>query len=695
MGPLETQPRGETTTNAAATSPTLPSPAQAPVVTPTPTQPTTPPPVPAPTPVAAVQPSAPTPQPIPQPRRDTGAREEFMAGQMPGRTIAPRFSPVDAARAAESGARARFIESLRQPEDLTRELTELEDFRGAARAGIAGEEGLGRARPLALVRGRQAKLQEQAATEEQTRLARIGVLQGAQAAEQSAAEAALSFAKTDVQRELDDKFRQQQLAGQFTPFEFNGNLVQFDPATGDVRTVATGDKVGEAFTLGEGQVRFDAQGNVIARGPDKPVDIPTSALDEPLTVNQLQDLGIPTSMFGITGREAQGLLQTGLVTTPEARQQQQTIDSAQQKIDLVTDILRDERLDAVVGPTAINRIAGTALGAAQGLIGSINQLTSEETLNTLLNLKKQGGTLGALSQTELDILRQSANKIGSWAVTNRNGQVTGFAVSEKVFKEELERIRGLAQKAMREAGAPPPTTVDQLLRQNPQVEQEVEALQANGATDAEILELYFPQQPSFSGDLGTSQNGLGSLSARFESNGNPGAIGFDSTGGLSYGTYQLAFNNALNFIQQSRFADAFAGLRFNSQEFQNRWKEIAAQSPAEFEAEQHDYIKRTHFDPQVQKIAGAGFNIGSLPGVVRDVIWSTAVQHGPGNNIIVAALQRLGQNANPADLVRTIYDIRWSNGRNFASSTPQVQNAVFNRFFGQNGELNQALSRLA
>lgn len=199
----------------------------------------------------------------------------------------------------------------------------------------------------------------------------------------------------------------------------------------------------------------------------------------------------------------------------------------------------------------------------------------------------------------------------------------------------------------------------------------------------------------FSQDLSRSENGsLGSLSEKFESGGDPGAIGFDSTGGYSYGTFQLAHNNAKNFVNDSEFKDEFKGLVFNSPQWRSKWKEVAKNDPSGFENAQKQFIQKTHFDPQMEKIASAGFDANKFSPVLRDVIWSTAVQHGAGTNVITNVLNRLGKNASEADIIKEIYNERWSGGRRFASSTDAVKNGVRNRFFGQNGELQLALSRL-
>lgn len=196
----------------------------------------------------------------------------------------------------------------------------------------------------------------------------------------------------------------------------------------------------------------------------------------------------------------------------------------------------------------------------------------------------------------------------------------------------------------------------------------------------------------FNNDLGRSQNGLGDLSARYESSGSPGAIGYDSTGGYSYGTYQLAHNNAKTFVDQSPYAQEFQELTFNSPQFQQKWKEVAARDPQGFERAQHDFIQRTHFAPQATILQSNGIDISTLSPVLQNVVWSTAVQHGPNTPIVASALRQVGPNASEADKIRAIYTARWNNGRNFANSTPAVQRAVYNRFFGPQGEMNTALA---
>lgn len=183
----------------------------------------------------------------------------------------------------------------------------------------------------------------------------------------------------------------------------------------------------------------------------------------------------------------------------------------------------------------------------------------------------------------------------------------------------------------------------------------------------------------------------GSLSKKYESGGNPGAIGYDSTGGYSYGTYQLAHNNAKAFVERSPYAKAFEGLPFNSMAFRKKWQEIAKADPQGFAQAQEKYLENTHLTPQLGLLQSKGVNVAALSPTLKEVIYSTAIQHGPKTPIVANALAKLGPNATEQQLIRQIYVDRWGGGANFANSTPAVKKSVYNRFFGPNGELATAL----
>ncbi len=190
---------------------------------------------------------------------------------------------------------------------------------------------------------------------------------------------------------------------------------------------------------------------------------------------------------------------------------------------------------------------------------------------------------------------------------------------------------------------------------------------------------------------------LGQLSAKYESNGNPGAVstGYGDAGGISYGTYQLASNagSVTSFVNWLNTLGHPAGNILNkyapgNRDFAAAWIYCADNLP-DFSDLQHDYIKYSYYDPTIKLLADAGFHIANHHPVMRDVIWSRAVQYGTGNivEMFEAAVRMLGYphlsyvdapNFDAA-MIRAIYlDVcktpEWTNG------SPALRAGLYARF---------------
>lgn len=188
---------------------------------------------------------------------------------------------------------------------------------------------------------------------------------------------------------------------------------------------------------------------------------------------------------------------------------------------------------------------------------------------------------------------------------------------------------------------------------------------------------------------------IGRLSARFESGDQgPGAIGYDEAGGTSYGTYQISsrqgtFDRFVSFLDKAA-PNYAARLRAAGNpdtggrqgKVPQEWQRIAKEDPRGFEALQRQFIKETHYGPALQKVAqSTGLDLSERSSVLKEVLWSTSVQHGPDGaaKIFKKALEGLKARGDVSDqaIIDTVYDIR---RRQFDSSAPQVQQAVTRRF---------------
>jgi len=178
----------------------------APVATPPQAQIEVPPPLPLP-----VQPTAAIPQPTqaPDPFTDLQSQLTDLRNQLAG-------------LATPSAEEQATLEQLNQ-------------FNEAARLGISGLEGQGRGIEVGLVRGQQGKLAEQANIQAQTLEQRLANLQGQRVAQQQSLGMQLQGAEQEFSRLQQ---QEQQAQAQAQPFEFGGNLVRFNPATGQLETIA-------------------------------------------------------------------------------------------------------------------------------------------------------------------------------------------------------------------------------------------------------------------------------------------------------------------------------------------------------------------------------------------------------------------------------------------------------------------------
>lgn len=194
--------------------------------------------------------------------------------------------------------------------------------------------------------------------------------------------------------------------------------------------------------------------------------------------------------------------------------------------------------------------------------------------------------------------------------------------------------------------------------------------------------------PVLSGAVNYS--GLGSISASEES-GNKGVFtvssGKGDHGGVSYGKHQLASRNGsmsrfLNSQEGQKYAAEFAGMQPGSAQFTQKYREIAQRDAAGFEKAQGDYIARTHYQPQLEKVSrSTGVDMSTRGKAVQEMLYSTGVQYGGSTSIIANALK--GKNVagmSDADLIIAVQDYKRATvGQYFRSSAPNVQQSIANR----------------
>ncbi|WP_231889188.1 hypothetical protein [Mangrovibacter phragmitis] len=215
---------------------------------------------------------------------------------------------------------------------------------------------------------------------------------------------------------------------------------------------------------------------------------------------------------------------------------------------------------------------------------------------------------------------------------------------------------------------------------------------------------------------------LGTLSSKYETGGRGSQTvsgGVGDAGGVSYGAYQMTSKTTKKihghlqsivggtvkvFISDSTFKwkNEFSGLTPGSSEFTSKWKELVRKNPGEFKEIEHGFIRKTHFDKLVTHIfSETNVDIRYHSHTLNDVIWSTAVQHGPSSNVVINAMKIVGGDVYECkeydqELINAIYDERGKKNTEgnliyFSKNSKEVQDGVSDRFIS---EKKEALERL-
>ena len=247
------------------------------------------------------------------------------------------------------------------------------------------------------------------------------------------------------------------------------------------------------------------------------------------------------------------------------------------------------------------------------------------------------------------------------------------------------------QDTGRSPGSQPHQAAPAQAARQPSVAAKAEAADRAGAPAAQAE----PRQ-----DLST-EDMAGALARMFESGGDGSqAIGWDHMGGTSYGMFQLSSRQGtmgrfLAFLDGAapelatrlrKAGPADTGSRNGA--MPREWRAIAAENPQRFEALQHRFISQSHYQPAMQAVLErTGLDVSRLPKALQEVLFSTAVQHGPTGAADIFAKAASGLDGvlgekgfsgeNIAEhLIREVYMQR---STRFGSSTSQVQAAVRNR----------------
>lgn len=188
-------------------------------------------------------------------------------------------------------------------------------------------------------------------------------------------------------------------------------------------------------------------------------------------------------------------------------------------------------------------------------------------------------------------------------------------------------------------------------------------------------------------------NFMGFLSSKYESNGDTGCVSnlAGDSGGKSYGVWQLSSNmgslasfigwlrdkniNFYNLLMDARNSD---GNTYGTN-FDNAWRGLAQTNSEEFYNLQKEYIKYAYYEPSAAKIKQKyGLDVNSMSLAFKNVVFSTAVQHGVGGASTVYSNINMG--LQERELLSAVYDERSKVDKYFANNSESVKQGVYARF---------------
>ena len=207
---------------------------------------------------------------------------------------------------------------------------------------------------------------------------------------------------------------------------------------------------------------------------------------------------------------------------------------------------------------------------------------------------------------------------------------------------------------------------------------------------------------------------IGTLSALEESNNgkklwNNGDL--DKTGGWSYGTYQIAtkdgtMNDYLTHLQKNpnyksyyntlQQVGGYDAALIGDEQFKNAWADLS--NDKNFLQSQQDFIVEKKLNPTMNRVSDiSGWNLDSRSPVVRDVLYSTATQHGEGGAPSLLH-NRFGRNTDISsysdeDIINNIYNERSNVARYFRSSDINTRNNMRDRFIRENAKALELLKK--
>ena len=150
----------------------------------------------------------------------------------------------------------------------------------------------------------------------------------------------------------------------------------------------------------------------------------------------------------------------------------------------------------------------------------------------------------------------------------------------------------------------------------------------------------------------------------------------------------------LQYLAVSKFKERFKGLSPATSDFDNMWKQVAAENANPdrtkdaFWIDQHEYVQKTYYNACVANVQRTGIDLSKFGCSVQDLIWSCAVQLGPANTKIFSEPLRGKAQLSDVEIIKMVTEYKVSNVNTlFKSSGQEIRNSVVNRWKAEEKDL--------
>jgi len=203
---------------------------------------------------------------------------------------------------------------------------------------------------------------------------------------------------------------------------------------------------------------------------------------------------------------------------------------------------------------------------------------------------------------------------------------------------------------------------------------------------------------SFQGICG---RGFGHVSAAHESSSGRDLVssGKGDPGGASTGCWSISEGTMKDFISWCkrhgcRYGSKLTAASPKSKEFRKQVESFYKENSKAFNFEQYNFIYETHYERAMEKLREAGYLVDSFTQAEKEMVFSRAVQHGPGAILKIFTRAGVTPSDSPRDKIIKVYGLIKKNYKGyFTSSGPKTQRNVRERMGKEPQELLKELEQ--